>query len=324
MMARSQACKATGAGPRAGAAVMAVALGLGVVVFARATPCRADDAQALELAKNRFDAGQYDEAHALFSMLLDPKLPPCDATSSRNCRLSDPDQIERARTLEAAVLLARGRPAEADALIEKILDLNRTYTPNPALFPQELVDRFTEIRARHRREFASENDDAKRLAEQKARAADEAWVAEIQKLASEERVVKTSSRWIAAVPFGVGQYQNGDVGLGVFFSVTQALLGATSIATGAVVLSLDAAFDPHNPTVDVPALQAKVNLLVLVNRIAFATWAAATVAGVVQAQVAFQNEKLVTRPRPAPPRPSLAPSVSMVPGGASGGLILRF
>lgn len=46
------------------------------------------------------------------------------------------------------------------------------------------------------------------------------------------------SRWIAALPFGVGQFQNRDVGLGSFFASSEALMGATSIVTAAVEMKL--------------------------------------------------------------------------------------
>ena len=54
--------------------IRAVSALLGLAVLLGPRICRADDAQELELAKNRFDAGQYDEAHARFVVLLDAKL----------------------------------------------------------------------------------------------------------------------------------------------------------------------------------------------------------------------------------------------------------
>jgi hypothetical protein len=42
---------------------------------------------------------------------------------------------------------------------------------------------------------------------------------------------ENGSRWIAAMPFGAGQIQNGDTGLGVFFAVGEALLGGATITT---------------------------------------------------------------------------------------------
>src|SRR5262249_10125461 len=156
--------------------------------------CRADDAQELELAKNRFDAGQYDEAHARFVVLLDAKLSTCDHGPSGACRIADPDLIERARALDAASLIALKRIPEAEARIEAILRSNPTYVPNPALFPQEVVDRFTEVRGRLRDELSKEAADraAKelkaRLADQQAKEAEERWIDELEQLAGKQRI----------------------------------------------------------------------------------------------------------------------------------------
>ena len=123
----------------------------GLAVLLGASVCRADDAQELELAKNRFNAGQYEEAHQQFARLLTPSLPGCDKGPSGGCRLTDPDLIERTRVLDAASLIALKRLALADAQIEIVLRQNPAYAPSPALFPQEVVDRFTEVRGRLRR-----------------------------------------------------------------------------------------------------------------------------------------------------------------------------
>ena len=137
---------------------------VGLAVLTVAPRCFADDQQAFELAKNPFDAGQFAEAHARLSALLDPELPACDPSTSATgrCRIADPDLVERARALDAASLLALKRDAEADAQIAKILRHNPLYAPNPAMFPQEVIDRFTNLTAGLRPELED-------IARQKAR-----------------------------------------------------------------------------------------------------------------------------------------------------------
>jgi hypothetical protein len=293
---------------------------------------RADDAQAFELAKTPFDNGQYDEAHLRLSTLLDPAMPPCDAAHSATgqCRLTNPELIERVRALDAASLLARKRYAEADILIGAILRQNPDYLPSPATFPPEVIDRFTSVRAsmsaelRAIMEQRAKEEAAKRLAAQKAHDEDEKWIAEIQKLAARETRIEPNSRWVALIPFGVGQFQNGDIRLGVFFAVGEALLGGASLVSVAVFNSLAStnisALTANGQPVDVPGLQAKVNTVALIDRISFGAFATLALAGVVHAQVTFVPEKVVYRDRPIPPRPKLAPIAAPLPGGALLGL----
>ncbi len=304
--------------------------GLGVLLVGRVA--RADDVQAFELGKNPFDAGQYTEAHARLSALLDPELPPCDAGPSPvgRCHLASPELIERARALDAASLLALKRDAEADVLIGAILRQNPNYTPSPAAFPQEVIDRFTMVRGTIAAELRAILQKREREAEQQrllvkqARDAEQAWIADLEKLAARERTVEPNSRVLAVVPFGIGQFQNGDLRLGVFFATTEAAFGGASLVAVAIVNSLAStnisARATTNQTVNVPALNANIDTAVLVNRITFATWGALTVAGIVQAQVAFVPEKVTFHDRPIPPRPKLVPLVAPVAGGATFGL----
>ncbi|APR88197.1 Tetratricopeptide TPR_2 repeat protein [Minicystis rosea] len=303
---------------------------MGLAALVSAAPCRADDQQAFELAKNPFDAGQFAEAHTRLSALLDPALPSCESgtPAGGRCHIADPDLVERARALDAASLLALRREAEADAQIGKILRANPQYAPNTALFPQEVVDRFTMVRGALRPELEAiaqqkaRDELQKRVAGQKAREAEEKWLAELERLAGEERRIEPNSRWIAMVPFGVGQFQNGDVRLGVVFAAGEVLLGGASLVTVAVVNRLASSFSV--PNVDKNALSRQIKTVTTVNQITFAAWAAVTVAGVLQAQFGFVPERTTTVKRPIPPRPKIAPVAAPVPGGAIFGVTGTF
>jgi hypothetical protein len=306
---------------------------LGLVLLVIAPRARADEAQELELGKNRFDAGQYEDAVKRFTTMLDPSVAPCEKSApkkSGRCRLTDKQLIERARAFLAASLVALGRVADADVHIETLLRANPGYAPNPALFPSEVIDRFTEVRARIRAELEAitrKEDDAalqKRLTEQKAEADEKRWLDEIQRLASEERVVRTNSRFLATLPFGVGQFQNGQSGLGWFFLVSEAALGAATIASAAVH-SYNISIDPKatdasgQKEVDVEIVNSAIQISATLNQIAFGTWAALTVAGIIHAHATFvpETSKVVKRPIPKRPvKPTVSGSVTMAPGGA--------
>jgi hypothetical protein len=304
---------------------MLAALAAGLGLLATPRPARADDAQAFELAKNPFDAGQYADAHARLAALLDASLPPCEAGPSGRCRLTSAELIERARALDAASLLALKRDAEADALIAAILRQNPDYAPSPAMFPQEVIDRFTSVRAGLAAELRAivqqraKDEAQKRLNAQKAREAEEKWIHDLQELAGTERRVDTNSRWLALVPFGIGQFQNGDMRLGITFAASEMLFGGASLVTTAIINSL-AKTDVYAHTaagqpVDVAALNTEIINASIVNRVAFIGWAAISIAGVIQAQVAFVPERVSYPRRSVPPRPKIAPIAAPLPGG---------
>jgi len=313
-----------GRGRRAGIVEGAL---IGLAVLAWGGRAWADDQQEFEFAKNRFDVGQYAEAHERFATLLDTSKEPCESGPSGNCRITEPDLIERARVLDAASLIALKRYAEADAMIEAVLRQDPTFKPNSTdLLPPEVTDRFTSIRGKIREELEKKaREDAEkamkqRLQAQRARQEEQRWIAEITRMASEERRVTLRSRWIGLLPMGIGQYQNGDTKLGVFFTVSEALLGATTLVTAGIVSNY-ANVDPNqldeqgNP-IDREELSSRIATAATINRIAFTGWAALTLAGIVQAQIAFVPERVDVLKRPVPPRPKIMPAVSVLPGGA--------
>lgn len=330
--------------PSRAASVASTALSLACGAFVLLAPvrARADDAQVYEIGKNRFDAGQYEEAAKRFIAMLDEAAPPCSKakpSSTETCRLTDPDLIERGRALLAASLIALGRVKEADAVIEAVLRTNPSYSPSPASFPPDVLDRFSAVRARLRTELENlareraEKARQKRLDAQRAAEAESARVAELERLASEERIVEPRSRWIALVPFGVGQYQNNKPALGTFFLVSEALAGGTSIMLGMLHASLaltpvTQTPDPADPTQlqkpDIDALRTRLEQLEFANRIAFGTWAALTLAGVIEAQVSFVPTRTIVRKRPLPQTLRPVPQIGLLPGGAIIGATGRF
>lgn len=126
------------------------------------------------------------------------------------------------------------------------------------------------------------------------------------------------SRWIAALPFGVGQMQNGDVGLGVAFAVGEALLAGASIASDVMVLNLASTNvsvrSSTRQPVDVPALDTELRTLTTVNRVTFAGFAALAAAGVIEAEVSFGPRSL---PRTTP---AITATAAPLPGGGVVGL----
>jgi hypothetical protein len=290
--------------------VLTALVGAGLLLTA--TPAFADDLQEFELGKTRFDGGEYDKAAERFAAMLDPAQKPCTQTSTdatATCRLTDPDIIERARAFYAASLVALDRLNEADKQIEELLRKNVQFSPDPAAFPQKVVDRFTVVRGRLRQELEAEQEKRaqqereRQMALQRAKQEQDRWLAAVLKAASEERVVVKNSRFIAALPFGVGQYQNGNSSLGTAFAISEALLGAITLVTSQTY-TYYASFDPTLGTPDERDLLVANQLISLrLNQISFGAFGVVALTGIIQAQVAFVPEIVTVRKRPVPPRP---------------------
>ncbi|MFO0592578.1 MAG: hypothetical protein U0441_33855 [Polyangiaceae bacterium] len=303
---------------------------------------RADDAQQLELVKGLFYAGQYEDVLKRLVILLDPSNPACSSvegapTTPQTCHFQDAVLIERGREMEIVALVALKRDAEADAAIEKMLRQNPTYVPDPAVLPAAAVTRVRDIKTRLEKEMEDkarkEADDKRRklLGEQKASDEEKKWIADLEALASKETIIEKRSRLVAFMPFGVGQFQNGDVGWGIFFAASEALTGGGSVVT-AGIHGFYGAIDVNKPDpttgrpIDDVEIAKRMQELQIANNILFATWASITIAGILQANLAYVPEKKIERDRPLPKRPDppILPTVTANANGFSVGLIGAF
>jgi hypothetical protein len=236
----------------------------------------------------------------------------------------EPWLLERVRTYYAACLIALGRDAEADALVEQILRANPSASPDPVVFPGKVLDRFSDVRARIREELdarAREKADKERRDRERAAEAarqERARVAELERLARRESDVVHNSRWVALLPFGVGQFQNRQTALGWAFLGTEAALTATSMVTFVVVQSLQS--QGNTPGIDTRDLNERVASASKINRWSVAALAIVAVGGIAHAQITFVPEERVVRERPLPRGPAVEPAVSLETGGGMLGL----
>ena len=141
-----------------------------------------------------------------------------------------------------AVLAAEDKKDEAGKIFEALLVAKPDYEPDPLRVSTEALDAFFDVRARLRARLASIRADQARV-EQEARERVEAErqreaarVAMLEKLASEEIVRQRASRWIALLPFGVGQFQNGQDALGGLLLATEAALVVGSGISAGIAL----------------------------------------------------------------------------------------
>lgn len=276
---------------------------------------RAGDAEEFGRARSRFEAGDYPDAAARLRRLLDTALPACaglDQGVESACHLTDPDVLERATATLVAALVAMGQKIEAAEHARAIFRRNPTFRASPANFPQGVVDLFADIQSEMRNELDAlmrERADAERaqkLTELEKKRAHEARIRQLEVLASQETRVVENSRWIAAIPGGVGQFQNGHTGWGVAFASTEVLAASTSIVSAVVAnyyASIDTRVtvtgdDGEAAQIDRGEVQQKFETARLVNFVSFGAFVALAMAGVIHAQVAFVPEERRVVPRP--------------------------
>ncbi len=310
--------------------VVLTALALLVAPSVQAQQPELTDESKLARGVSLFEAGRYAECIGEFRRLLNPEDP----------ELEESDVIERARMYHAACLIAQGRGPDADEQFrEAIRESPQMRGPDRLMFPQEVVDRFLQVRDSMLGEIKKAEEDRLKKARAAAdaaaqrRARERERVLGLEEFAKRESVVITNRRWIAAVPFGVGQFQNDDPALGYLFLGTEVALAATALGAMIVQLNLNARIDDDEAPV---TEELNANLKTAQDVLLFSSWGflAVATAGVIEAQLSFQPEVRRQRKRPLPPelRPPSAkstealirPGLIPAPGGLGLGVVGTF
>ena len=277
-------------------------------------PVRADDSGELEKALSAYIAHRYVDAEDRLRMLLDPKAG----------ALTNPYDLADARMYLGAVLVAQGKKGAADIVFETLLLAKPDYQPDPLRVALEAIDVFIDTRSRLRDRLGTlqaemvkqENDQRS-----KSEALHQQLLARqsvLEKLASEDLViVQQNSRWVAMLPFGAGQFQNGQEGLGWVFLGGEALLTVGSGVSG--VLSLYATAQTND------AIQRNDGTATAYNRRAQAeslagdlfagAFFATAVIGILHAQATFVPQSQHFQHRELPPAPKISLRPVLGPGG---------
>jgi tetratricopeptide (TPR) repeat protein len=241
-----------------------------------------------ERARIYYESGNYPACVQAFTRLL-------EAEPARNN--ADLRQRTGARTYLAACLIATGKIEQArEQFRQAILENRQMETPDPVVFPQAVIDVYIQVHGSLmdalRREQEEELRRSRELAE--ARAADEAReqrrIAELERIASTERLVHKNERWMAWVPFGVGQFNNGDEGLGLLFLTTEVALAATAITATSIELGLHSQAEGGAAGLDPEDLSSKVRAARTVGTIAWSAWALVAAGGILEANLNFRPE----------------------------------
>ena len=188
-----------------------------LIALALATP----DAD-VKRARDRYEFGAYaDAAGAIREML------------SRSPDLPEPVAIEAWRILGLAEYQLGDKRAAREAFVH-LLSIDPDQTLDPFLVPPPVVEFFDNVRVQAEPELAPLRERKKQLKEQE-RLADEAR----RRLLAEEQirsgppskilVVQEHIYMLNFLPFGVGQFQNGDTTKGIIIAVSQVVLGAVNL-----------------------------------------------------------------------------------------------
>ncbi len=294
-------------------------LGIAVAAFVMSAP-RASSAApspseltAFTQGKSLYQSGQHAQAAQHFAQALEGAEP----------TIRDADLVNQARMLWGASAMYLGRLADADIQFERILRNSPKFEPDAILFPPGVLAEFRRIRDKLEKEAAEKKAGdaaAKRIAALEAENDRlEAQVSRLRDFAQIERVVVRRSRIVASIPFGVGQFQNGDVALGIFFATTEALTLTAATISYAYHASL-----PRDP-IDANEARNAASAARVINWISLGSFVALAVGGIAQSQISFVPESWETRTRPLPKGiASIRPFASPASGGAVLGFGLVF
>jgi len=219
-----------------------------------------------------------------------------------------------ARVYLAACLIASGRTEDArQQFRQAILEDRQLEPPDPVVFPPTVVDVFVQVRSSLmdalERQQEEELERGRRDAEARVRAEQrERWrVAELERLAALETVVRRNDRWMAWLPFGLGQFQNEDNTLGRIFLTSEAALSITALTATSIELGLHSRAQGGRAPLDSRDLTNKVRAARQVSTVAWVTLVGVAAAGIVEANLAYRGEIQVGQRRRALPDALRAP-----------------
>jgi tetratricopeptide (TPR) repeat protein len=275
----------------------------------------ANDFEEFESARAAYEGQDYARAAQLFEALGGGDTP---ALTNRSLLL------ESKKYLGASYLFLGQLPA-AEQEFDRLLRMDPQYMLDPLGFPEEVQRLFAQVKTRLDTERKVADDERQRE-ESRLRGVETAreqqqrsrWL-RLRQLAETEHVNEVRSRWLAVVPFGVGQFQNGHLSLGSILAVSEGTLFVVSVVSWAVHENLRG-LQPTMSERDQYILTERATRYT--NQISTALFAVMAITGVVDAQLRFQGNREYERKRQLPADVSGDPQLSIGPGSVQ--LRMRF
>lgn len=288
---------------------------LSLGLFSVAAPCwvrraHANDFEDFENARSAYEAQDYAKAATRFEALAGGDVP----------QLTNRSLVLESKKYLGASYLFLGKLAQAEQEFTRLLRLDPGYLLDPLGFPEEVQRLFARVKKQLEADRRATEEERKREEqrverEQKDRSERESkrW-ARLTDLAQIETVHEVRSRWLALVPFGAGQFQNGHASLGAVLAVSEGSLLALSLVTYVLHDHLRGQQPSASQIADARLAEQGFRYT---NQISFALFAIIAVTGVIDAQIRFQPTHDYERKRPLPPDLSSGPQVSFNLTGAS-------
>jgi tetratricopeptide (TPR) repeat protein len=264
-----------------------------VLMAAFALPVAADELSDFESARRNYDKQNYAKAARGLESLVGGAVP----------RATNPVVRLESRKYLGATYLFLGKKEAAREQFRSLLEEDPEYDIDPVAFPEAVVQTFQEVQkevaAERARKDALEavrrkrerSDEVEELIRQQER------IRALEELAAVETVEKVNSRWIAALPFGIGQFQNQDRPLGIMFAVTQSAFLVASIAT---FIGHNSLRDENPAPSEIERAQRVERALRIGNWVSVGAFLSFAVAGVIEAEVRFKPVIRTTRKRELP------------------------
>ncbi len=263
----------------------------------------------VEKARAAYLARNYAEAEERLRALVDPKT-----------GLKDVSLLSQARMYLAAVLLAQNKRELGAEVFEKLILEDAAFEPDPLSFPGDVINTFFDVRVQLQERIRQAAQNSARLeAEKRARAEQErrrqeAWLAKVKQLATEEKITVHNSRVVALLPFGAGQFQNREPVLGWMFLVSESALVLGTMITVPLFIYADGRKNGQGADLERKAqiYKDRADTIQTVNLSLVGAFAAVAITGVVQANLAYVPEISETKKRELPPESRLTPLVAPV------------
>ena len=259
---------------------------------------RADAFDDFRRAQRLFEAQDFQGAARRLEGLVGGEVP----------QVEGPLRLESRKYLGASYVFLE-RSEDAERQFEALLEEDPQHRLDPVAFSRDVVELFDRVRVRLSEAAAAEEERRRQAEEEAARREvelaqrEQERVARLEALARQEVVEVQNSRFLASIPFGVGQFQNGDEVLGWTFLTAGAVFAVTSIVTGLLYLDLTDQL-VEAATLDVAANEATVqdirdarDTAALLNRLSILFLGVVGIAGVVDAHVRYVPSRREVRPR---------------------------
>lgn len=254
----------------------------------------ADDLTDFEQARSLYDKRNYAGAAAAFKLMVGTDPP----------RVSERLLVLESRKYLAASLLFLRQQDDARAQFRLLLAQEPGYALDPLAFPTDVVTLFEKVKSAVQGELAEARDAERQQREEEQRKQLEAARAEQDNLrrlltmASESQTSEKNSRWIATIPFGAGQFQNGHQNLGIALAVLEGVSAATSIGS---YLAHQQLADESPSSAELGETRRLETLWRNTNNVSFGIFAALALIGIIDAHVRFVPSRVTSRPRQLPP-----------------------